>query len=187
MKISPIKLVAATAVAAALTQSAQAVPVQGNIGFSGAAQLDSGSVQTATEVVAWFNNVVDSSSGSFLTVPVNSAVTLASPWFFSSGTLNNFWTVGGFTFDLTSSTISLQNGLFLDVVLAGTVHGNGYDSTAFTGTFQVANPPANGLATFTERLSFANSVPDGGTTELMLGSALCGLGLIKFANRQKVA
>lgn len=172
------KIIAVAAAVVALTQSVQATPITGNIGFSGAVQLDSGSVQNATEAIAWINTVVNATSGSFTTVANGSPVTLATPWFFNSGVLNNFWSVGGFTFNLSSSSIYSQDALFLNVVLAGTVTCNGYDATAFTGTFQVANPPANGVTTFTERLSF-NSVPDGGTTALLLGSALSGLALIR--------
>jgi hypothetical protein len=46
----------------------------------------------------------------------------------------------------------------------------------------VGNPAANGVTTFTERMSFAplvNSVPDGGTTVLLLGMACTGMLLIK--------
>jgi hypothetical protein len=173
-----LKVVAVAAVAVALTQSVQAVPITGNIGFSGAVQLDSSTVQTATEATAWYNTVVNATSGSFTSVANGSSVSLASPWLFNSGVLNSFWQVGGFTFNLSSSSIYSQDSLFLNVVLAGTVTGNQYDPTAFTGTFQVANPSANGLTTFTERLSF-NSVPDGGTTVLLLGSALSGLALLR--------
>jgi len=173
-----LKIVAVVAVAVALTSTVRAVPISGNIGFSGAVQLDTGSAQTATEALAWVNTVVNATSGSFTTVANGSSVTLATPWFFTSGPVGSFWSVGGFTFNLSSSSIFSQNALFLDVVLAGTVTGNGYDATAFSGTFQVANPPANGTTTFTERLSF-NSVPDGGTTVLLLGSALSGLALIR--------
>ena len=178
MKNKFIKFAAVAAVAVALTQTVQAVPITGNIGFSGAVQLNSGSVQNATEALAWINTVVGATSGSFTTVATGSSVALAAPWFFNSGVLNNFWSVGGFTFNLSSSSIYSQDSLFLNVVLAGTVTGNNYDATAFSGTFQVANPPADGVATFTERLSF-NSVPDGGTTVLLLGAALSGLAMIK--------
>jgi hypothetical protein len=174
-----LAIIAAVAVVTvAFTQTTQAVPVTGNIGFSGAVQLNSGSVQTATEANAWFDTVVNATSGSFTTVANGSAVTLATPWAFTSGPISGFWSVGGFNFDLISSTVHSQDGLFLNVVLNGTVTANGFDATAFSGTFQVANPSANGLTTFTERLSF-NSVPDGGSTMLLLGSALTGLGLLR--------
>jgi hypothetical protein len=90
--------------------------------------------------------------------------------------------VGGFTFNLISSAIVLQNSQFLNVRLTGTASGNGFDTTDFTGTFQVGNPAANGITTFTERMSFAptpSSVPDGGTTVLLLGMVCTGLVIIQ--------
>jgi hypothetical protein len=179
MKKRLITLAGIAAVSVALTQTSPAVPVTGNVGFSGAAQLNSTSVQTATEAVAWFNTVVNGKSGSFSGIANGTTVALATPWFFNSGPLNNFWNVGGFTFNLLSSHVFSQDALFLNIVLAGTVTGNGFDPTAFTGTFQVANPPANGNTIFTERFSFTAPVPDGGTTAVLLGTVLVGMALIK--------
>ena len=178
MKKTIITILGVAAIAVALTQSARAVPITGNIGISGAVFLNSSSAQTATEAVGWENTVVNGRSGSFLPIANDTAVAMASPWFFNSGNLNNFWVVGGFTFNLITSSIYSQDALFLNVVLAGTVTGNGYDATAFNGTLQLANPPANGLTKFTSRLSF-NAVPDGGNTVLMLGVACIGMYLIK--------
>jgi hypothetical protein len=155
-------------------QTLYAVPITGNIGFSGAAQLNTKSVHTATKVTSWLPTIVNADSGSFTSVAIGSGVTLASSWFFNSGPVSDFWSVGGFTFDLLSSSIASQQGLFLDVSMAGTVSGNGFTASPFTGTFQVADPSADGNVTFTERLSFANvaaTVPDGGSTLMMLGLA----------------
>jgi hypothetical protein len=178
MKKTIITIVGAAAFAVTLTQTARAIPITGNMGFSGAVQLDSGNVQNATEAVAWYNTVVNGTSGSFTSIANGTAVALVAPWFFNSGPLNNFWVVGGYTFDLLSSKIYSQDGSFLNIVLAGTVYNKAFDPTAFNGTFQVANPPANGVTVFTERLSFS-SVPDGGSTVLMLGLACTGMFLIK--------
>jgi hypothetical protein len=178
MKKTIVTIVSIAAFAVALTQTAQAVPIAGNMGFSGAVQLNNGSVQNASEAISWFNTVVNGKSGSFAGIANDTPVAMASPWFFNSGPLNSFWLVGGFTFDLLSSHVYSQDALFLNVVLAGTVTGNGFDATAFSGTFQVANPPANGISTFTSRLSF-NSVPDGGNTVLLLGMACIGMFAVK--------
>jgi hypothetical protein len=175
------KIVATIAAAMCLTGIAQAVPISGNLGFSGSVELNSTSVNTASEATAWFNTVVASPSGSFVgLVSQGDAVSMtgATPWSFNSGSLANFWSVDGFTFNLVSSSIFSQAGGFLNVVLAGTVTGNGFTPTAFNGTFQVADPASDGVAAYTERLSF-NSVPDGGTTAMLLGFGLCGLGLFR--------
>lgn len=186
MKNTLLTLAGAAAVFVAVAQTSSAVPIVGNIGFSGSVQLNSGSVATATTAVNWFGTVVtpNSTSGSFLASLGSlggQPVTIASPWSFVSGAIPNFWSVGTapqFTFNLSSSSVASNDGTFLNVVLIGTVSAVGFDTTAFTGTFQVANPPANGITTFTERLSF-NSVPDGGTTVMLLGAALSGMALIK--------
>jgi hypothetical protein len=181
MKNKLITFVGGVAVALALTQTVQAVPITGNIGFSGGVQLNSLSVQTATAALSWLNPEVNGSSGSFAGIANSTPVTLANGWSLDSGVLNGFWSIAGFTFRLTSSSISSQNALFLNVILAGTVSGNGFDTTSFGGTFQVANPAANGVSLFTSRLSFnaLNTVPDGGSTALLLAMAFAGLVLLR--------
>jgi hypothetical protein len=175
------KIAAAVAAVVCLTGIAQAVPITGNIGFSGAVELNTTTANTATEATAWYNTVAANPSGSFVgLVSQGAAVSMtgATPWSFNSGALANFWTVDGFTFNLVSSSIFSQVGGFLDVVMAGTVTGNGFTTTAFNGSFQVADPASSAPQTFTERLSFA-SVPDGGTTAMLLGFGFLGLGLFR--------
>ena len=172
---------AAVTAVVCLTGIAQATPITGNIGFSGAVQLNSATANTATAATAWYNTVAASPSGSFVGIVNNGdavSMTGATPWNFNTGALANFWSVDGFSFNLASSSIYSQVGGFLNVLLAGTVIGNGFTATAFNGTFQVADPASSGPQTFTERLSF-NSVPDGGTTVMLLGGALMGLALLR--------
>jgi hypothetical protein len=169
----------------AVSTKADSGLISGNIGFSGVVQLDTTDAATATEAVSWENQVVGASSGDFNGIAHGSAVTFAAPWTFNSGPLNDFWSVGGFTFNLLSSSISGTRGRFLDVVLTGTVTGNGFEDTTFTGTFQVANPSADGFSRFTDRLSFGSAapvttVPDGAYTALLLGLACAGLTGLKY-------
>jgi hypothetical protein len=181
MKKNWIKKIAAAAAVVCAAGIAQATPITGNIGFSGAVDLNSTTANAATAATAWFNTVAASPSGSFVgTVNNGDAVSMtgATPWSFNSGPLASFWSVDGFTFNLISSSIYSQVGGFLNVSLVGTVIGNGYTATAFNGTFQVADPASSGPQTFTERLSF-NSVPDGGTTVALLGLGLLGFGLFR--------
>jgi hypothetical protein len=182
MKNKLMTIAGAAAVLLAVAQTTQATPITGNIAFGGGATLDSGSVATATEVIAngWGTTTVSSESGAFGAILNGTTVNMSpSAWSFTSGSIPSFWSVGGFTFDLISSHVASNDGTFLNVLLNGTVtDGNPADVTTFNGTFQVANPPGNGQATYSARLSF-NSVPDGGTTMMLLGAALTGLGFIK--------
>ena len=171
----------AAAAIVSFTGVVQAIPITGNIGFGGYANLDSTSVNTASYVVAgsWNNVFVGSDSGSFGGITTGSTVTMtSSQWNFVSGALSDFWSVGGFQFDLSSSSIFSQGGGFLNVLLSGTVSGNGFDITPFTGHLQITDPSSNQNVTFQAQLSF-NPVPDGGTTVMLLGGALMGLGLLK--------
>ena len=176
-----LKLIATVAIAAmAFTQTSSAVPITGTIGFSGTAQLDGSTVGTSTQVLSWGVNTVGITSGSFASVVSGSIVSLISPWSFNSGARTGFWSVGGFTFDLSGSSVFQNAGGFLSVNLVGTVYGNGYDVTALAGRVTIQDPSVSNGRTFnyTESLSF-NSVPDGGTTALLLGSAMSGLALIR--------
>jgi hypothetical protein len=156
MKMRSMIFAGAMVMAAQITSAA---PITGNIGFFGNATLNGGMVETATEVLNWSGaEVGNSGSGSFTNIARLTAVALSSPWPFKSGPIANFWSVGGFTLNLKASSIFSVGGGFLNIVLSGTVSGNGYDPTPFSGTFQVADPAANGN-NFTARLSFAPAAP----------------------------
>ena len=131
----------------------EAAPINGSITIRGGAELNSTSVNTATQVTGWLNGsnnppTVVSRSGSFTAfVSVGASVTMAAPWNFGFG-LPNLWSVGGFTFNLTTSSIVLQGNGFLAVSGTGTITGNGFAPTPGTWRFSTQNPPANGVFSF---------------------------------------
>jgi hypothetical protein len=174
-----LTILAVATIAAALTQTVQAIPsISGAIAISGAATLNTASVNTASEVTSWGANTVASDSGTFpISLDGDSVTMTPSTWHFSSGALNDFWSVGGFTFNLLSSSIASQGSGEVFVLLYGTVSATGYATTDFSGTLAIQNPPGSGT-TFSENFSFG-SVPDGASTVLLLGTALSGLALIK--------
>ena len=130
----------------------EAAPINGTITIRGGAELNTGSVNTATRVIGWLNGngaapTVVSRSGSFTVVSARATVTMAAPWNFGSG-LPALWSVGGFQFDLTSSTIVTQGGGFLNVSGTGTITGHGFNATPGSWRFSTQNPPANGVFSF---------------------------------------
>jgi hypothetical protein len=164
----------------ALTSSA--TPITGNIGFVGVVDLNTRNVDAATEAVGWQGCEVAGDKGTFASaVPIGDSVSLAAPWFFNSGVLLNFWQVGGFSFDITTSKVYFQGSGFLNVQFTGKVSGHGYDVTDFTGAFSTQNPAANGGYAFTESMSFVQvpiitsnktySTPDNDSTAPMLAPA----------------
>ena len=171
-----IKTLGLTLAAAGLMAiSAQAIPVTGQITISGGADLNSNNLGLATQVDAWLTPVVESRDGSFSGfVAVNDPVTMTAPWTFNSGAHAALWSVGGFTFDLIASAVSFQSGTFLAVSGTGTISGNGYDPTVGVFNFTTQEPDASGIFSFSAANGF-NGIPDGGSTLILLGSALVGL------------
>src|ERR1035438_4367612 len=108
-----IKLAGVAVVVLALTQTLQAIPISGNIGFIGGVTINSSSMGTATAVTGWVNPTVQNDFGTFsspspYTVAPGAAVTFApGNWNFNTGVaINNFWSVGDYTFQLLSSSRS---------------------------------------------------------------------------------
>ena len=131
-------VLAAGLVSSALfTQEAQAAPVTGDIGFIGAAHFNTTSLATATAVEAWRSCngdngflTVSNVTGAYVTIPPGSDVLMAAPWIFNpSGPTPALWSVGGFTFALTSDVVVLQTATFLNITGTGIVSGNGFDPT----------------------------------------------------------
>lgn len=177
-----IKLASIAAVALALTQSTQATPISGNIGFTGGVTYNTAAAGTATEVTSWIAPQVTLDSGAFSSVASGTAATFApGNWTFNSGPVSSFWSVGGFTFNLVASSITSQvagpNG-FVVVNGWGTVSGNGYSGN-LSWSFTSQDPQSgSNPSTWTFSASSA-TVPDGGATVMLLGLALSGAALLK--------
>ena len=130
MKKTILAVLAMGALSCALfTQQAQAVPITGTIQLGGAVRFDTNSLNTATRVNFWFddnNNVGHSTvqpgnTGTFAAIPAGTQATMAQPWIFNPSTPTPaLWSVAGFTFDLASSTIIVQNPFVLAITGTGT-------------------------------------------------------------------
>jgi VPDSG-CTERM motif len=191
MKMKWVGLAAITLAAFGLGGIAQAVPISGDITFAGGVSLNTSSAGTATEVLNWTGPggtglpIVISDDGSFSGISPGTTATFASPWFFKSGAVSALFTVGGFTYDLTSSSVVFQGGSPAGVVVdgIGSISGNGLDSEAMTWSFSTSNPSALGVdaAVFSFQVAggTTGTVPDGGTTAMLLGLGVLGLGLLK--------
>ena len=193
MKRTWLKIAMVAATICGVAGMAQAVPITGDITFAGGVQLNTSSAGTATEVLAWTGPggtgmpVVISDDGSFSGIAPGTQVAFTSPWFFNSGAVASLWSVGGFTFDLTSSHIVFQGGNPAGVLVdgIGSVSGNGLDSEAMTWSFSTSDPGATGSDSLIFSFQAASgttgggTVPDGGTTAMLLGLSVLGLGLLK--------
>jgi hypothetical protein len=166
-------------------------PITGNITWGGSVELNTSSAATASMVTAWHGTSttpisgapkVESVDGSLATfVNVGDGTLFHAPWSFNTSTpITGFWSVDGFTFDLTASSIPPggQGGTpgttgFVTALGTGTVSGHGFTPTAGTWRFSTQDPGAGTPQEFS--FSAATSVPEGSTVTLM---ALGGVGLL---------
>ena len=133
---------------ALFSQQAEAVAVNGNINFAGSVQFDTTSLATATQVTTWFDvfhnagfsSVTGGTDGDFGGIAPGTSAAMAQPWIFNPSTNTPaLWSVGGFTFDLSSSTIVIQNAEELTISGTGIVSGNGFDPTEMNWMFTSQN------------------------------------------------
>jgi hypothetical protein len=154
-------------IAATISPLAQARPIQGNINFNGVVTLgdqtgaNTTDLSLATRVNVWNDSWVSGVTGDFssITPGFTTKAAMAAPWIWNSGTpgtpapgpgLNSLWSVGGFTFDLTSSTVSSQSSSFLDVEGIGTIRStnSNLDPTPGTWSFTISSGSQNGTFSF---------------------------------------
>jgi hypothetical protein len=172
-------LAVAVATVAFTTPKAEAVLISGGMTFFGTVDLDADPVATATRVDAWFGiggvgvPIVGSADGSFTGLS-GSAVTFVAPWSFTSGPIDNFWSVGGFTFDLTSSVQTAAPAGFVTASGIGVVSKAGFEDTLMTWSFTTQDPSAGVPAVFSFSAS-GRAVPDGGSILALLGMTLIGV------------
>jgi len=197
-------MVAAVGAVCGMAGVAQADPISGNITFVGGVQLNSSSAATASEVTAWTgfggsgSPYVESADGSFAGIAPGTEATFSSPWFFNSGAVSSLWSVGGFTFDLTQSHVvyqatTVEGGVSIGAATVegiGAIMGHNESPEAMTWSFSINDPSAGGTGgqIFSFQLADGtvgssptppSGVPDGGTTAMMLGLGILGLGLVK--------
>ena len=171
---------------AVFSQQAQATAINGDIQFAGETHFDTNSLATATRVVTWFDvfhnagfSSVTSGTGDFAGIAPGTQATMAQPWIFNPSTPTpGLWSVGGFSYDLLTSTIVTQNANTLHITGTGIVSGNGFDPTSMDWSFTTQSAGGH------TRINFSFSangvaVPDGGTTVMLLGAALGVLGMAR--------
>src|SRR3954447_806337 len=191
----PIALVALICAIAFSCPHVQAVtpaggPIIGHITFAGSVELaPTNSVDTATMVTAWHglapNDLpqVQSRDGSFTGfVAPGAGTTFHAPWSFNSGPVSNFWSVGGFTFDLLTSAVISQGSGGLSVAGTGTVSGNGFTPTSGTWNFTTQDPSADSRFSF----SAASAVPEPNTLMILLVGAACFFGAGKLRHGRRL-
>jgi hypothetical protein len=191
MKSNTVKGLALLVAVAGMTANVHAIPIPNGseVDMSGTATLDSTFLGLATKATAFSAVTVGGTpSGGYSLVPTGTAVTW-SPFGWNPASLPSpLWTftvppgpgAGTYTFTLSTVTIVTQNNTFLNLSGTGVATAPGFDPTGGSWTLSISNP--SGGAHQNSQFTFQNSqvtVPDGGVTAMLLGSALSVLGLIR--------
>jgi VPDSG-CTERM motif len=171
---------------ALFSQQAQATAIDGNIQFAGEVRFDTNSLATTTKVGTWYDvfhnagfSSVTSGTGDFAGIASRVQADMAQPWAFNPSTPTaSLWSVGGFTFDLLSSTIVTQNASTLVIEGTGIVSGNGFDPTAMDWMFTTQSSSGRTRTTFSFSANGV-AVPDGGSAVALLGIGLTGLEILR--------
>ena len=104
---------------------------------------------------------------------------MAQPWIFVPSTPTQaLWKVGGFTFDLNSSTIETQSKTDLTIEGTGIVSGNGFDETPMNWMFTTQNAGGKNMQVFSFSAN-SNAVPDSGSAVALLGLGLTCVWMIR--------
>jgi hypothetical protein len=167
---------------ALFSQQAQAAQINGSILMVGRVNFDQ-PIGGATTVTTFFD-VVDNSdmssvllrTGDFGGIPPFTSATMAHTWTFDPSTATQgLWSVGGFTFDLMSATVVMQDSDFLNVLGTGIISANGFDPTQATFRFTVTGTGQDELGFAGLTIAVGQGVPDGGSAVALLGLALIGI------------
>jgi hypothetical protein len=181
MKNTLLKFAGALLLGASLISTAVAVPINGAISFNGLPTFNATPISGATAFTAFGSVQVQTGSqfGSYAGIPNDYTPVTFTPFVFSppAGTVTPLWTLtfGGLTysFDATSMTSSFNSANNIwNIGGNGIAHITGFTDTAGTWNLHAGNEGSS----FT--FGSSTNVPDGGTTSMLLGMALLGLGFI---------
>jgi len=177
----------ALALSAALALgAARATPITGTINFDGEAKVNTGDLLTATSFTSISGvSVVPVESGNY--VGTTGAPVTFTPFSFTASAVTPLWafTVGStsYWFNATGTIdvtqFSIKNAKFLNLSGSGMAYETGYCPTP--GTWSITDTSTGGEMTFA--FGADTTVPDSGSTVLLIGLGLAGVAVGMIARR----
>ncbi len=162
----------------ALATSALAVPISGSIGFGGEYTHNGTSNLSDATTITPTTALVFGATGDFGAITSGTAAS-HSPFTFDPITtpVLGLWSVGGFTFDLTSMILLNQSAITVGLKGAGVMKSAGFEDTDFTWVFT-----ANQAGTTLTFSSGNANVPAPGIA-LLMAFGLAGIGVASKARK----
>lgn len=175
---SLIKYLSAVAIAAGLTATVNATPINGSIGFGGTFSTDNDADFTSATTFASFTATVTAGSqaGDYAGVPGGTSASFTA-FSFGAASIIPLWTFtdagAGITYDFSATSVVkvTHTKTLLAFEGSGIALITGLDPTP--GVWNITANSAGSALTF----SSSAAVPDGGATALLLGLGLLGVGL----------
>jgi hypothetical protein len=158
-------------------------PINGSITFNGTANTNSGDLLNATSFTSFAGvTVVNTDTGSYAGL-TGDAVTF-TPFSFNAGSVSPLWTftVSGITYSFVATSINIesQTTSFLNLEGNGVASITGEGSV--NGTWSITDT-GNGAPSFS--FGAGTTVPDGGSTALLMSLGLAGVALWLYARNRK--
>ncbi len=187
-----ITLLASVLISATLLQQAHATLIDGSIAFKGGALADNSDLTKASQISFYPASVTPTtviySSGDFGGL-TGSGVAMYSPLIIDPPTppAGALWSVGGFSLILDSLEVDYVGQTALALYGTGTLYGAGFEPTAGEWFFGLTTSGGQEATFSWASLTSSSgepgqSVPDGGSTAMLLG---CGLVLLGFLSRSR--
>jgi len=165
-----------------VTSTAEAVPITGSIGFAGGIEPVAdwstvNSINITGDQALVLCNIVTPCDGAFAVLnDIDAEIAVYNDFAFAplGGSVTPLWSVDGFSFNLTSITNVERavNGIVL--AGSGTLFGPaGFDPTAAIWSFSADETDVE--FRFSSTTAAITTVPDGGTTSMLLGLGLLTL------------
>jgi len=185
MNTSRLRSAGAILLLAALGPLARADPIAGSVGFAGVFSTDNNADFTQATTFTDITAFAFSATGDYAGIPLFSPVDF-STFAFNATSVSPLWSVAGGTYSFNATVVDVVTTAS-SIVAHGTGMAflTGYDPTP--GFWNLAGTGSGLSLTFAAGTTVPASVPDGGSTVILLGASLVAAGAFQWTRRMAPA